>query len=308
MYRAPYGKTAFRYKCGLYLQSHGAECAHNTVDGATATRFMLSCLRQRLLPPTLLPKIEQRFRELAAQEEGNQKAGQQLVDLRAQLAQVQSQLKTVSGNMALAKTPQQFEAISATFDQLKTQETSLQTQVVEVGANTEQVPDVEAEIAGAMGVIHRLTDMITGPKGLDLAGEAFRLTNARLFMRFRPVQVDKRLLNKVAGGVVVFGATADPIEIYRGPTGRRALNCSGPAVTLTAEPGKLDLPSPPGSVISSGLEGKSLRNVSRGDSLCTFVNETTGLWLVRGLFPQILSFEGDAVLRLVQKGLYRKRR
>jgi len=44
------------------------------------------------------------------------------------------------------------------------------------------------------------------------------------------------------------------------------------------------------------------------DSLCTFVNETTGLWLVRGLFPQVLPFEGDAVLRLVQKGLYRKRR
>jgi hypothetical protein len=48
--------------------------------------------------------------------------------------------------------------------------------------------------------------------------------------------------------------------------------------------------------------------VSRGDSLSTFVNETTGLWLVRGLFPQVLPFEGDAVLQLVQKGLYSKRR
>ena len=38
------------------------------------------------------------------------------------------------------------------------------------------------------------------------------------------MQVKKRLLNKVAGGVVVFGAAPDPIEIYRGPTGRRALN------------------------------------------------------------------------------------
>jgi hypothetical protein len=47
---------------------------------------------------------------------------------------------------------------------------------------------------------------------------------------------------------------------------------------------------------------------SRGDSRYPFVTETTGLWLVRGLFPQVLSFEGDAVLRLVEKGLYTKRR
>ena len=50
------------------------------------------------------------------------------------------------------------------------------------------------------------------------------------------------------------------------------------------------------------------RQTRADDSLCTFVNETTGLWLVRGLFPQVLPFEGDAVLRLVKKGLYSKRR
>ena len=33
MYRAPYTQS-YRYKCGCYMQSHGAKCAHNTVDGA----------------------------------------------------------------------------------------------------------------------------------------------------------------------------------------------------------------------------------------------------------------------------------
>ena len=74
---------------------------------------------------------------------------------------------------------------------------------------------------------------------MDLAGEAFQLTNARLFLRFRPVQVKKRVLNKVAGGVVVFGSAPDPIEIYRGPTGRRALNYNGSTALVAAEPGKL---------------------------------------------------------------------
>jgi hypothetical protein len=71
MYRAPYGE-GFRYACGYYLQSHGASCSHNTVDGPTASKFMLSCLRQRLLSPTLLPKLERRFRALAVQEDDNQ--------------------------------------------------------------------------------------------------------------------------------------------------------------------------------------------------------------------------------------------
>lgn len=60
----------------------------------------------------------------------------------------------------------------------------------------------------------------------------------------------------------------------------------------------------PFDIVAEGL----ISAKSRGDSHCTLVNETTGLWLVRGLFPQVLHFEGDAVLRLVQKGLYSKRR
>ena len=264
MYRTPYCKT-FRYGCGSYLQSHGASCAHNTVDGPTASKFMLSCLRQRLLPPTLLPKVEQRFRDLAAQGEGSNDAERELTNLRAELAQTQTQLTTVSVNMALAKTPEQFEAISATFDQLKARVNLLQTQIVEAESKTKQVPDTEAEIAGAMDVIHRLTELVADASGLGHATEAFRLTNARLFMRFRPVQGEKRVLNKVAGGVVVLGAAPDPIEIYRGPTGRRALNYNGSTALVAAEPGKLSLLAPPETTIGSGLEGKSLRNVSRGD-------------------------------------------
>ena len=48
MYRQPYNGS-FRYACGLYQQSHGAACKHNTVDGVRATRFLLACVRQRVL-------------------------------------------------------------------------------------------------------------------------------------------------------------------------------------------------------------------------------------------------------------------
>ncbi len=46
----------------------------------------------------------------------------------------------------------------------------------------------------------------------------------------------------------------------------------------------------------------------RGDSRCTFVDETPGLGLVLSLFPQTIDFTGDMILQYVQPGLYSKRK
>ena len=229
--------------------------------------FMLSYLRQRLLAPAIMPKVEQRLRELAARQESNQDADEELVQRRARLIQVQSQLKTVCDNMPLAKTPEQYEVIAAKFEQMKAQEALLETEIVAAESKAMVVPDIEGEIAGAMNILHRLTDLATGPSSLELAAEAFQFTNARLFLRFRAVQVKKRLLNKLSSGVVVFGAAPNPIDIYRGPTGRRALNYNGSIAIKDAEPGKLSLPSPPEVTVYSGSEGNSLRNVNRGERI-----------------------------------------
>jgi hypothetical protein len=61
MYRTPYNGS-FRYTCGLYQQSHAAQCKHNHVDGAKAARFVLAAIRQRLLSPAMLARLEQRLR------------------------------------------------------------------------------------------------------------------------------------------------------------------------------------------------------------------------------------------------------
>jgi hypothetical protein len=46
--------------------------------------------------------------------------------------------------------------------------------------------------------------------------------------------------------------------------------------------------------------------ISRGEPRCTFVNEIVGLPLALSLFPQVFDFPGEAVLALVERGLYRK--
>jgi hypothetical protein len=47
---------------------------------------------------------------------------------------------------------------------------------------------------------------------------------------------------------------------------------------------------------------------SRADSRPTFVNEMAGVGLVLRLLPKTITFKGDAVLDLVEPGLYRKHR
>jgi hypothetical protein len=62
----------------------------------------------------------------------------------------------------------------------------------------------------------------------------------------------------------------------------------------------------PARLTSSQPEGISTTKVNRGEPSCTFVNEIIGLPLVRYVFPQFYDFPGDAVLELVEPGLYRK--
>jgi hypothetical protein len=60
------------------------------------------------------------------------------------------------------------------------------------------------------------------------------------------------------------------------------------------------------SGIILGGKGNSLGNVSRGEPTCTFVNEIIGLPLALSIFPKVYEFSGDAVLELVEPGLYKK--
>ena len=115
-----------------------------------------------------------------------------------------------------------------------------------------------------MGVLKGLIEVVADRPSGTVAREIFDLANARLFLRFQPKQVKKRVLNKIVGGMVTFGAVPPPIEIYKGPTGRRKIK--GSATQRATEPVGCEPPTPPES-ISSGGEGESLGNRSRGDTI-----------------------------------------
>src|ERR1700720_1901189 len=47
-------------------------------------------------------------------------------------------------------------------------------------------------------------------------------------------------------------------------------------------------------------------SVKRGEPRCTFVDEIMGSPLLVNVFPKLYEFQGDAVLELVEPGLYQK--
>ena len=63
----------------------------------------------------------------------------------------------------------------------------------------------------------------------------------------------------------------------------------------------------PAQLNRSPPEGISITKVSRGEPRCPFVIEIIGLPLALSVFPQVYDFSGDAVLQLVEPGLYNSR-
>ena len=302
MYRQPY-QESFRYMCGLYQQSHGAKCKHNCMDGLRATRFLLGCIRQRLLTPTRKAKLEQKLRTIAERERGRRRSDAALTAKQAALAAVRAKRQRAGENLGLAEGPDQYRAVAAVFEQLQQQERTLEAELRPLEQLAGKTGDLDAEVAAALAGLDRLADRASTPQDLGGIGQLFQQVNARLFLQFTEGRWKKRTVNQLASGVVTFGDTPPPVSLYEGRTSRWYVK--DPATSEGADgPSSHELPGRPGA--DPGGEDNSLGNVNRGEPRCPFVNEIIGLPLALSVFPQVYDFPGDAVLQLVEPGLYKK--
>jgi hypothetical protein len=121
---------------------------------------------------------------------------------------------------------------------------------------------METEISAALAGLDRMAELPADHTDLQSIGDLFLRLNARLFLRFEEVQRNKRTVNRVSGGVVTFGSSPPPVDLYEGPTGRRALGgMAGPADFESAEFAQASEPC------GSGREGESLGKVNRGERI-----------------------------------------
>jgi len=254
MYRIPY-KGSFRYRCGLYSQSCGGQCHHNHVDGVVATKFALNCVRQKLLSRTVMPKLEKRLRELSEQNDQSDRKAPLLAKKQLELSELQDLREKSVENMGRAKSDAQYNALAKRFDQLEEQIASIESAIKKLEAELHSSPVGEDEVAIVLAAVHNLSELAGKADSLELARQIFQLTNLRMFMRFRPTRPKKRVINKLVGGVVTFGDAASPVEIYEGATAHKEVRSGAKASDPLRK-----------SDFSDG-ENKSLRNVSRGDTI-----------------------------------------
>lgn len=263
MYRQPYNKS-FRYLCGLYQQSHGAKCKHNCIDGMLATRFMLGCVRQRLLALPRRAKLEQKLRAIAERELGERGPNAALTTMRVTLASVRGKRQRAGENLALAEGPEQFRAVATVYEQMKQQEQHLEAEVRKLEQAADKFYDAEAEVAAAMSGLDRMVEFASAAHDLFSVGHLFQRLNARLFLRFTEARWKTRTVIKLTSGVVTLGATPAPVALYEGPTGRR--HVKDPAIPEgVAGPGSQESPGVPGTV--SDGERDSLGNVNRAERI-----------------------------------------
>ena len=260
MYRVQQGKS-FRYKCGLYQQSHGQKCSHNHVDGPTATQFVLSCIRQQLLSPALLPKLEAKLQELAERDKNND-AGPGVVRevqrIRSEISQITIKIERAENNLALADGEDEYRAVSAVFKKLHAQKNLLEKSLSIADAESHRSVDSESDIAAAVDAAEYLAELAATNDGIASATELFQAMDARLFLAFQRVRQGKRELNRLKRGIVVFGNAEDPIEKYSGPTTPAKVKRKSPAGMKNKKGAK---------TTNSGEEAKSLRNANRDDRI-----------------------------------------
>ncbi|HUE69843.1 MAG TPA: recombinase family protein [Pirellulaceae bacterium] len=253
MYRVPYGKS-FRYKCGLYQQSHAQQCHHNHVDGLAASHYVLAEFRKRFLKPGMMDRLEQKLRERLAAETSSTSDTHELTNKQTELAEIRTKLQKASENLALAQSPTHYQAISKVFDDLHRREVLLAeeaSRLERVGHKTSNLD----ELAAAMAVVGQLTALASDADNLGDLGRLFARLNAQLFLAFHSVRKKKRIEQKLRGGVLTFGTAPAPIEKYAGPTARRSLTArNSPEIAIDND-------------VVSGREEKSLGNISRGDRI-----------------------------------------
>ena len=120
---------------------------------------MLSCIRQRLLSPTLLPKLKRRLEELAHQDSTSGSHSEAKAAKTAELSHIQKNLQRTAQNLVLAESPEQYKAMAAVFDKLKQQETEIQEELAQIQPASGQ-NDPQSEVRSALDFAEDLVDRI----------------------------------------------------------------------------------------------------------------------------------------------------
>lgn len=194
MYRIPYRDT-FRYTCGLYQQCHASRSRHNHVHGIAAFKLALGAIQQRILTPSLLQQLEERLRIRVAELTVQPQTNKQLDRLQSELREVQTHRKKAVRNFAVADTSKLAEEVQTIIKELSNHEAQLNR---EISQFSESRPSTSANevLESALELVRQIPELADDDQNLADIGQAFRILNLQMFVRFQPIQKRKRVENE----------------------------------------------------------------------------------------------------------------
>jgi len=172
------------------------------------------------------------------------------------------ELDTVERNLSRAKTDAQYAAVSKAFELLTKQMAEREGLINDLKRRRSESHQLKPSLAAdASELLNSLLAMSEGCDDYTIAQALFKEVNLRIFCKLsfqNPGDPDDKK-TQVRGGTITFGDAPPPVELYKGPTGRRG---SGMGTNQYDR-------SPSQTVGDTGTNVREnediLANVSRGD-------------------------------------------
>jgi hypothetical protein len=158
--------------------------------------------------PPRITSLRQVLRELADLDRRRNRINETKAGTQTALEQVRGELKKAERNLAFATNEQNFRAVEAVIPELREREKALPAESKSTESRSVLGSDPEAEIGTALGFAERLSELASNGRDFGVATEAFSLSDARLFVEFKPILKKRRTMNQIVGGVVTLGTAA----------------------------------------------------------------------------------------------------
>jgi len=252
MYRIPKGEGKYSYTCAQYMQSKGQACDHNCISGPAAVKVGVEVIRQHFHDPELRQRLRDKLETRLSLPNKHASKTDELARASASILEAKARLDRVGRNMALASNDDQLEVMKKAFDEIGEEVRTLERRIVTLSAAPAEDISDHRRVEMAMELLDRLPDLVACADEDGKAKELFQIMDLKMFLSFEKIQKTKRVVNKLAGGIVTLGAASPPIQPYSGPMSRRHVQKALEAVSEAP---------------SSGEGDQSLGNVSRGDMI-----------------------------------------
>jgi len=179
--------------------------------------------------------------------------------------------------------------MASVFTELKAEKSTLERRLVEL-APAQSGIDAKQEVESALAGLTHLSELAAGSDAdLSAVGNLFRGLEARLYLRFEVLEQGRQTINVPAGGVLTFGSTPPPVNMYTGPTGRAIIRkMLADGVLVTASPVCV---APRSS--NSGQDVIGSANVKRG----TMRGQVPSYYLKQLLQAAVMSLVGKRKFR-----------